>query len=150
MKRGVLLLGAVLVATICFAQGKIPVKWAFASKKINSTTYEIHLTAMIEGGWHVYSQSTPDGGPIATTIVFTKNPLAVLQGNVKEVGKLEQRFEPLFGVDVKQYSNKVNFVQTIKLKNSVKTSLNGTVEYMTCNDHECLPPAKQNFSIALN
>ena len=132
------------------AQMQSPVDWTFSTKKINATTYEIYLTANLEPGWHVYSQSTPDGGPIPTTISFSKNPLVLLNGKVKEVGKLEQRFEELFGVDVKQFSDKVSFVQTIQLKGKVKTLLNGNVEFMTCNDQECMPPTTQKFSIALN
>ena len=132
------------------AQMQSPVDWTFSTKKINATTYEIYLTANLEPGWHVYSQSTPDGGPIPTTISFSKNPLVSLNGKAKELGKLEQRFEELFGVDVKQFSDKVSFVQTIQLKGKVKTLLNGNVEFMTCNDQECMPPTTQKFSIALN
>jgi thiol:disulfide interchange protein DsbD len=140
---------ALLITGLSFAQMKNPVKWSFSSKKIDATTYEVKLTAILESGWHIYSQTTPEGGPVPTTIEFTKNPLLNLQGSAKETGKLEQRHEELFGVDVKQYSNKVDFVQTVKVKANVKTTLNGAVEFMTCNDHECLPPTKQQFSIAL-
>ena len=149
MKRTTLFLAFVFIAGFGFAQVKNPVKWTFSSKKIDASTYEVHLAATIEEGWHIYSQTTPDGGPVKTTIEFTKNPLLTTQGAAKEIGKLEQRFEDLFGVDVKQYSKKVDFVQTVKLKSPVKTSVNGTVEFMTCNDRECLPPTKQQFSISL-
>jgi DsbC/DsbD-like thiol-disulfide interchange protein len=149
MRRVLLLSAIALISTFCYAQLKEPVKWSFSSKKIDATTYEVRLTATLDRGWHIYSQTTPDGGPVPTTIEFTKNPLVNLQGTAKETGKMEQRHEELFGVDVKQYSNKVDFVQTVKLKGNVKTTLNGTVEFMTCNDHECLPPTKQIFSIAL-
>jgi len=131
------------------AQVKNPVQWAFSAKKINPTTYEVHLTANIESGWHIYSQTTPDGGPVPTSIAFAKNPLLAVDGSASEVGTLEQHHVPLFGVDVKQFSNKVDFVQTVKLKGKAKTALNGTIEFMTCNDHECLPPKTQKFSIAL-
>jgi thiol:disulfide interchange protein len=131
------------------AQVQGPVDWAFTAKKINATTYEVHLTATIEDGWHVYSQTTPDGGPAPTAIAFSKNPLLVLDGTAKEVGKLEQRHEELFGVDVKQFSHKVDFVQVVKLKGKAKTALTGTVDFMTCNDSQCLPPQTQKFSIAL-
>jgi hypothetical protein len=131
------------------AQVKDPVQWAFTAKKINATTYEVHLTANIENGWHLYSQTTPDGGPVPTSIELSKNPLLVIDGSAKEMGKLEQHHEPLFGVDVKQFSGKVDFVQTVKLKGKAKTALNGSVEFMTCNDHECLPPKTQKFSVAL-
>lgn len=150
MKKYALLVATVFAMTACFGQIKDPVKWRFSSKKIDATTYEVHLIATLENDWHIYSQTTPEGGPVATSISFTKNPLADLQGGAKEVGKLEKRFEPLFGVDVKQFSGKVSFVQTVKLKGKVKTTVNGAVEFMTCNDHECLPPTKETFSIALN
>lgn len=149
MRRMLTLVIAVFVTTLAFSQVKNPVKWSFSSKKIDATTYEVSMTATIERGWHIYSQTTPDGGPVPTSLEFTKNPLVSLQGAAKETGKLEQRHEELFGVDVKQYSNKVDFVQTVKVKANVKTTLNGAVEFMTCNDKECLPPTKQTFSIAL-
>ena len=149
MRKIILLSVIALVSTFSFAQVKNPVKWSFSSKKIDASTYEVRMTASIDGGWHIYSQTTPDGGPVPTSIEYTKNPLLNLQGSAKETGKMEQRHEELFGVDVKQYSNKVEFVQTVKVKGNIKTTLNGTIEFMTCNDHECLPPTKQSFSIAL-
>ena len=149
MRKSLAVLAAIFFASLSFAQVKNPVKWSFSSKKVDATTYEVKMTATLERGWHIYSQTTPDGGPVPTTIEYTKNPLINLQGTAKETGKLEQRHEELFGVDVKQYSNKVDFVQTVKVKANVKTTLNGAVEFMTCNDHECLPPTKQSFSIAL-
>lgn len=149
MKHGFLFSVALFFSVLSFAQIETPVQWAFSSKKINATTYEVHMTAIIDNGWHMYSQTTPEGGPVPTSIEFAKNPLLMVDGSAKEVGKLEQHHEPLFGVDVKQFSNKVDFVQTVKLKGKAKTSLNGTIEFMTCNDHECLPPKTQKFSIAL-
>lgn len=147
MKKYCLFLAGVLLAVCCFAQGPGPVKWNFTAKKINATTYEVRLSAKIENGWHIYSQTTPAGGPVPTEISFTKNPLVTLSGAVKEIGKLEQHFEPLFGVDVKQYSNQVEFVQTVTVKRRVKTSVKGSVEFMVCNDHECLPPSNKSFTI---
>ncbi len=140
---------ALLSTLLCFSQVKQPAKWNFAAKKINATTYEVHLTASLEGGWHIYSQTTPAGGPVATKIKFSSNPLITIDGSAKEVGKLEQKHEAIFGVDVKQFSNKVDFVQVVKLKGKVKTNITGSVDYMTCNDRECLPPATQKFSIAI-
>ena len=134
---------------LLFAQIQNPVDWTATSKKINDKTFEIHLTANIKQGWHIYSQTTPEGGPVPTNISFTKNPLLTLEGSAKEVGKLEKHNEPLFGVDVKQFSNKVDFVQVIKLKAPVKTSVDVAVEFMVCNDKQCLPPSTKKMSIAL-
>ncbi len=131
------------------AQVKTPVEWVASATKIDARTYELHLTATLNKGWHIYSQTTPEGGPVPTTITFTKNPLFDFDGNTKEVGKLEQRHEEIFGVDVKQFSGKVEFIQVIKLRSPVKTSANVSVEYMVCDDKQCLPPVTKKFSIAL-
>ena len=149
MKKAFFVLVIFVIAVQGFGQIKNPVKWSFASKKIDESTFEISLAANVDQGWHIYSQSTPDGGPSATTITFSKNPLLTLNEQVKEVGRMEQKHEELFGVDVKQFSNKVTFVQTVKLKVKAKTAVNGSIEFMTCNNHECLPPKTEKFSIAL-
>lgn len=149
MIKSSLIFACILFSQVCFSQIQNPVKWNFSVKKINTTTYEVHIAASIDNHWHLYSQSTPDGGPVATVISFTKNPLVTFEGKVKEVGKLEQKHEPLFGVDVKQFSNKVDFVQVIKLKKPVKTNISGTVEFMVCDDSQCLPPSTQKFSLPI-
>lgn len=145
MKKLFILLCTVSFVSVCAAQIQNPLTWTFTAKKINVTTFEVHLNAVISGKWHLYSQTTPDGGPVPTTISFSKNPLVILQGKVKEVGKLQQKHEPLFGVDVKQFGGMVDFVQVVKLKSPVKTTVAGTIEFMVCDDTQCLPPATQKF-----
>jgi hypothetical protein len=146
------LFGLLFLLTVlqgAYAQIKNPVKWSFTSKKLGDNSYEIHLTATLEKGWHIYSQTTPDGGPVPVTINFSKNPLLVMEAAAKEIGKMEQHNEPLFGVMVNQYSDKVDFVQVVKLKTKVKTVAAGKLEFMVCNDRECLPPSTVSFSIPL-
>ena len=75
MRKFSLLLLSIMLVTLSFAQIKDPVDWTYSAKKINATTYELRLKAKIEDGWHLYSQNTPDGGPIPTTISFKKNTL---------------------------------------------------------------------------
>ena len=149
MKRIITISFLLLFSNILFAQIQNPVAWSATAKKIADKTYEVHIKATIDNGWHIYSQTTPDGGPIATSITFTKNPLVIVEGKAKEVGKLEQHHEPLFGVDVKQFSNTVDFVQLVKLKAPVKTSMNVAVEFMVCNDKQCLPPSTRKLSVTL-
>ena len=150
MKTSFLFSVAMLLSALSFAQIQNPVEWSFTTKKINATTYEIHMTATVQEGWHIYSQTTPSGGPVPTAIAYAKNPLLALKGKITEVGKMERHHEPLFGVDVVQFSDKVDFVQTVTLKSKAKTALKGSIEFMTCNDHECLPPRTEKFSIDIN
>lgn len=139
-----------MFSNILFAQlVKNPVQWTASSKKISDKTYEVRLSATIPDGWHIYSQNTPDGGPVPTEITFTKNPLVTTQGKAKEVGKMEKHFEPLFNVDVLQYSEKVDFVQIVKLKANVKTKVDVAVEFMVCDDKQCLPPSTKKFTLSL-
>lgn len=144
-----LILGCMLYTFVTNAQIQNPVNWTFTVKKTAEKTYELHFNATLQKGWHIYSQTTPVGGPVPTTFTFTNNPLLIINGIPKEIGKLEQKHEPLFGVGVKQFSQKVDFVITIIQKTNAKTSLTGSVEYMVCNDEKCLPPKTVDFSISL-
>ena len=132
------------------ALAQTPYTWSFAAKKVADKTYEIHCVADVQAPWHTYSQFTPDGGPVPTKFSFAKNPLYTLDGVVKENGRLMQKHEAVFGVDVKYFNGNVDFVQLVKLKTRAKTNFSGSVEFMVCNDQQCLPPATQKFSIALN
>lgn len=125
------------------------VNWTFVAKKIADKTYEVHLKATIDEPWHIYSQSSPKGGPLPTTITFTKNPLVLLQGKVKEEGDMHMEHSNVFDVDVYSFSDSVDFIQIVKLKNKVKTTFSGTVEFMACTDQQCLTPQKIPFTLKL-
>jgi hypothetical protein len=60
------------------------------------------------------------------------------------------KHETVFGVDVKYFDGKVDFVQKVKLKGTAKTNFTGSVTFMVCNDEQCLPAATQKFSLYLN
>ena len=149
MKKHILLFLFVVVSTVTYGQIKNPVEWKFSSKRVSATSYEVQLTASLEHGWHIYSQHTPAGGPLATSIQFSKNPLAVLKGSVEEHGTLEKNFEPLFDVEVRQFSDNVRFTQLVTVKSGIKTLLKGSVQYMVCDENQCLPARTLNFSIPL-
>ena len=125
------------------------VKWNFSAKKIADKTYEVTMTAAVQSPWHIYSQTTPDGGPLPTKITYSKNPLITIEGAAKESGKVITKHEEVFGVDVIYFDGNVIFTQTVKLKTNAKTNLSGRFEYMVCNDAQCLPPTTVNFSVPL-
>lgn len=148
MRKIIFLLVSVLFTIGAFAQIKDPVKWTTTSRK-KGDFYEVVLTASLPKPWHIYSQTTGDGGPVATKFKFTKSPLLIFNGDVKEIGKLKEDYDKNFDTKVKYYGDKVDFVQNVKVKNNVKTNVNVTVEYMTCDDTQCLPPTKKTFSVSL-
>lgn len=127
-----------------------PVSWSFSSKKIADKIFEVHLTANIQSGWHMYSQTQPDDAiVIPTSFTIKNNPLLNLDGKMKEIGKMEKFKDATLGVSAHQYSNKVDFVQIVKLKAKAKTNVSGSVEFQTCDDKKCLPPKTVVFNIAL-
>ncbi len=151
MKKIVFILLAFFSVVFASAQNVNPVSWTFSSKKISDKDYELQLVATIQQGWHLYSQTQPeDAIAQPTSFNFNKNPLVTIDGKVKEMGKLEKYKDKTLDVSANQYSNKVVFVQKIKMKGKAKTNVTGKLEFQTCNDEKCLPPKTVNFSISLN
>ena len=150
MKKFVFSITFVLAAFLVNAQLN-PVSWTFTSKKIADKTYEVHMKATMQSGWHLYSQIQPDDAVAQpTTFSITNNPLIEVVGKIKEVGKMQKFHDKELEISANQYSEKVEFVQTIKLKGKAKTSFSGSVEFQTCDDKKCLPPKTVNFKVALD
>lgn len=146
MKKRIVFL--LLLSSICAGMhAQNPVSWSFSAQKTGDGLYEVHLTATIEEPWHLYSQTSPAGGALPISFTFNKNPLLTLQGNVKEKGKLISKYEKVFGTELKYFEGGVTFVQTVKMKAKARTTLSGSLEYMVCNDEQCLPPKTMSFTI---
>ena len=149
MKAG--LLGLFLFAIMGVSAQQNPVTWTFTSKKLPNGNYEIHMTATLDKGWHLYSQDQPDDAiAMGTEFTITSNPLIELQGKIKEQGKLEKFHDKELKLSANQYSTSVDFIQVVKLKGKAKTSFSGSVQYQTCDDKKCLPPKTVNFKVALD
>lgn len=148
MKKALLVVLFFMIGVFAFAQN--PVSWSFTSKKVSDKVYEVILIASIQPGWHLYSQNQPaDAIAQPTAFSFNNNPLLNFEGKVKEVGKLEKYRDEKLDVSANQYSNKVEFVQVVKLKGKAKTAVTGKLEFQTCDDQKCLPPKTVPFTIAL-
>jgi hypothetical protein len=59
------------------------------------------------------------------------------------------RNEKVFNMDVSFFEKSAIFQQKVKLKMG-EAIVKGTLEYMTCNDKQCLPPEDIEFSIPVN
>jgi len=128
------------------AQKLAPVKWTYQAVKTGDKQYNIIITAIVDAPWHIYSQFVKKG-PVPTTVQFAKNPLVLLKGTTKEVGQLEKKFDKNFDAVIGSFGGKVQFIQAVTLKVATKTKLNGTIEFMVCNEERCLPPTKQSFEV---
>ncbi len=132
-----------------FTQILKPVTWSFSSEKINEKEANLVITAVLEAKWHIYSQFIEEGGPIPTSFIFKKNPDYVLLGKTSETPKAISAFDPNFGINIAWHDKKVIFKQKIKLNKSNAT-VKGSVEFMVCNDKQCLPPDELEFTIKLS
>ena len=149
MKKIVALLAIVCITLSAAAQIQDPVDWSYSVKKLSADTYTFSATANIEGDWHIYSQTTGKGGPVPTKINFKKNPLITVVGATKEAGKVKQVYDELFKTNVRYIGETATYTQTIKVRAGVKTNISGSVEYMVCDDRQCLPPSKKTFDLKL-
>ena len=146
MKKITITIALAFFVMLTFAQIENPVKWTYMAKKISADTYELHMTATIQPKWHLYAQDAGEG-PVPTKITVDKSPLLKLDGTTKELGKLIKEYDPNFKSTLKFYSNKVNFVQKVKVKAGASTIAKGKVTFMVCNDEKCLPPKDVAFAI---
>lgn len=128
------------------AQVLDPVKWTFFSRQAGEGTYELHLKAVIDPGWHVYAQDAGDG-PIPTSFTFEDHPGVTLIGHTEEKGKEIKTYDKVFTSTLRYYEDSVDFVQRVKIKKGAV--LKGTLEYMVCNDVSCLPPKDVPFGFTL-
>lgn len=150
MKRFLFLFAIMITAAFASAQIANPVRWTFSSKKTGAGFYEVQMTATLQNGWHLYSQTQPsDAIAVPTTFEFTANPLLQFSGRVLEAGKLQKFTDKELGVSAHQYSNKVVFTQKVKVKGKAKTTVAGNITYQTCNDQKCLPAKTVSFNVAL-
>ena len=137
----VLLLLALLLATGVHAQVMTPVHFSSALKTGGGAVAEIVFTATIDAGWHVYSTELGQDGPIEATFNVVKMEGAVTVGRLQPVGKVTKKFDQVFGMELKYFEQKAQFVQKIRFTKPQYT-IDCFLEYGACSDEMCLPPTQ--------
>ncbi len=133
------------------AQAQIydPVSWKFSVENIKGDEATLVLSATIQDRWYLYSQFIEDGGPIPTSFSFQKSNDYSLVGSVSESPKAITGFDSVFSMQIAKHKNKVDFKQKVKLLKP-KVTVKGMLEFMTCDDRNCLPPEEVPFSITVD
>lgn len=116
-----------------------PVDWATSIKKISETEYDLITKASIDNKWHLYSQVVPEDGPLPTVFRFEKNDAYKTVGKVKEDKGITE-LDPVFDMVITYFERTATFTQRIKLTGDKGTTITGEVEFMVCDDTNCLPP----------
>jgi len=145
-----IVLFALLLAAFQVVSAQIlePVKWSFESRKTGESEYELRFMATMDNGWHLYSQFVPSGGPIPTSFKFDKPAGYTLVGKVTEPKPLEEN-DPNFNMVVKYFIKSVVFTQKVKVVSDKPVEVKGFLEFMCCNNQNCLPPTEVNYSFKL-
>ncbi len=125
-----------------------PVKWRYDKQDLGNGEYLLRITATLDNGWYIYSQNIADGGPVPTTFTFKESPDVQLLGadKLQEVSSHKKEgFDPIFKMKVTKFAQEVTFEKKVKLANP-DAPVFGEVEFMTCDDTRCLPPAVEEFA----
>jgi len=144
-----LLLSLAAAATLASAQEQA-VRWKSSSEKIGDNLYRVELRASIAPGWHIYDLGPyePGSGPNATSIAFAPGDGAVVEGDLQVLSTPTRVYDDIFETEIGYFERSAVFARNIRLT-APRAVVAATVEYMACNDQNCLPPTEEEFSFEL-
>jgi thiol:disulfide interchange protein len=144
-----------LLAAACgFAEKLDPAKWSLELQPAAAapgSKIVARFQAKIEPGWHLYSLTTPAGGPIPTTVRLADNP-AVASFRVFEPPP-KRAFDPIFNLDIETYEDAPVFLIEIETKKDAApgaSEIAAEVRYQMCDPRRCLPPVKRRAAATLS
>ena len=130
-----------------------PVAWSLSASPGSfapGSTVVLHLHAQVADDYHLYSLTTPPGGPIKTIIGLTGEPgldqVRVFQPTPKRYN------DPVLGIPVETFSGTVDFPIELHLQKSLAAgSRTVTVHtrYQSCSSEICLPPVDRTAEAAI-
>lgn len=131
------------------AQMYNPVKWKTSVEKLSDKEYLLKVQAEIQSGWHLYGQDIEEGGPSKTAFTF-KNPSKdfELTGKTTEEKGHEVQ-DKIFDMKIKYFEGKALFTQKIKFTSKVSSKIEAEVEFMVCDDSNCLPPTTEELTFKI-
>ena len=150
IKKSIMITGWIFAPLIAWAQILTPVRWDVRLADSESAEKEIHFTATIDNGWHLYDMNLPKGGPISTSIVYERRQGVELIGEPKPSVAPVAVHDDIFNMQLRWYAKKVTFTQKISVSDPKRFQLSGEIEFMSCNDETCLPPDRIPFAFDRN
>ena len=114
----------------------------------------LFITAEIKQGWHIYSITQEEGGPIRTKIELTASPQYKVAGEFQSRPKPKKGKEPdAFGdLAIETHSRSVTWSAPLELAAGVDPAnlkIEGKVSVQACDAGSCLPPQDVSFVAAL-
>lgn len=134
-----------ILLTLPTGLGLQPVISSHTVQAVSSDTIRLVFNLNISDGWHVYSTDLPKGGPTSAVIEFDSISGAEPVNGIRFTGTEISQLDPVFGMNVRFFKNKVTFTQDIHIL-SPYYILEGSFIYGACDDESCLPPQHIEFS----
>lgn len=131
-----------------FAQIDTPVTWKQKVVQIDENYAELQLIATIQEKWHLYSQKTPDGGPLAMLFEFQPSDAYERIGEVIEPKPLEE-WDDVFKLNTLYFKGTVTFKQKIKILAKTGFDVQLNADYQACIDGKCVG-GNNDFIIPIN
>ncbi|PZD76924.1 protein-disulfide reductase DsbD [Mesonia sp. K7] len=112
-----------------------PVEWTAEVNKISDKDYELIYKAEIEDEWHIYSQFTPENGPLPLTFEY-QDTLSVaykVNGPAKE-SETARAYSEIFGVDEVYFSKNATLTQSVTLVDEKVDVVKVMLFYQVCKE----------------
>ena len=127
------------IGLLSFGQTEVdPVVWHYETISLGKEKVELHITADIFDRFHLYSQDLGEGdGPIPTEFNFNLGKSFELIGSTEEIGA-KVHYDETWGKDISSFIETAEFIQIFSITNPDSSLLNGSIDYMVCNDVGCV------------
>ena len=140
-----------LLSVITSAQILDPVSWSFTEQQLSDNEIELQFNASIEDHWHLYSQHLPKGVDAYPTefIFITKEGYQLVDGMIEPAPIRES--DPNFdNIILPYFEGEVSFSQKIKILTSNPFTIKGEINFMSCDESQCVFPMPVPFSFNIN
>ena len=122
------------------AQTKPVVVWNASAEQVEDGLYRITVEATIDEGWHIYSLEPSES--------FSCSEGAQLKDGLKQLQEPKKVYDEIYQAELGYFENKAVFTQDIELT-APGATVEMFLEYMACNDMNCLPPADTTVTFTL-
>jgi thiol:disulfide interchange protein DsbD len=147
----IILLGLLILATTVRAQEPATFSVSVTPEAVRiGETATVWIDVVLGNDWHIYSATTPEGGPYPTEFTLSGS-------GFKRVGPVIQpppikEHDPNFDMVVEYYDRSVRFGIRASVLDGTPagvSTLTGDVTYMLCNATSCLPPTTYAFQVPI-
>jgi len=134
--------GVLLIAAPADAQDHV--RWAarVAAPVSPGSRFNVIVSAEIERGWHIYSLTQPEGGPLALRVTVSNGQSLIVAGAVSGP-EPERQTLPAPALSHELHSGSVSFQVPVRTAEDIGTGrvdARLTIRFQSCSDDTCLPP----------